>query len=160
MASCHWNEPREFIAAMPKLEKVPRAHAFHRCTPEEVALLGWSRLQHKQGSICVFDELDQFPSMLGAGWKIDRRTGQRLPRSAGYHLCHYGRTGPVVIIGSARQPQDIAKCWLSQADSIDFFRCSTMQLLAQIQQSGWPDAQNLAKRLPNVPKYRYITVNK
>lgn len=135
---------------------VHRANLFYQDTASRIAALAARFMQLRVPSIWCFDELDLFPAQLQPG-HVDK-DGTRRPKCPGYHILHYSRPVPLLIFGSARQPQNVDKGWLSQAACIDVFRCSTRQLLGQIRECGLPGASAVADRLPSLAPYSYLSL--
>lgn len=131
--------------------RVPMVCAVYQDEALSLASLAWSRAEQLQvGTRIVWDELDQLPQ------RIERT---RPDHDAAYRCLQYGRTFPIDIYGSLRQPQRCDPQWFACASTVALFQLTGDLQLQRIRQSGWPDAEELATQVAGLPEYHYLRVN-
>jgi len=115
-----------------------------------VMCLAWARCDASESTIVVMDELDQLPEQF-------RRARPR--HRAAYRCLHYGRTHPCDVFATIRQPQRIDSGWFALATDVALFNLSGDLQLTRIRTSGWENADELAKKLPELAEFDYIKLS-
>lgn len=131
--------------------KIPSVVAIYRDDALALTELAWARADIAgQGTTIVLDELDQLPERL-------HRT--RPDHDAAYRCLQYGRTYPIDIFASIRQPQRCDPQWFACATTVALFRLTGDLQLQRIRTSGWPAAEKLAEQVSGLLPYQYLSVN-